>query len=116
MKNFLRTLFTSLTPAYLVRQYLYAGIVFACFVFAAQRESSFPISLILFMGLNFMLYPFAMFVYDSFVGLIIGNHVFLVNLLFSLLWGVFKILMIYLLSLFLAPIGIAMLYFTHRSE
>ncbi|RHH53640.1 hypothetical protein [Enterococcus casseliflavus] len=114
MKNFLRTLFTSLTPAYFVRQYLYAGIIFAGFVFVAQGESPFPISLILFMGLNFILYPFAMFVYDSFVGLIMGNHVFLVNLLFSLLWNAFKIFLIYLLSLFLAPIGIAILYFTHR--
>ncbi len=114
MKNFIRTLFTSLTPAYFVRQYLYAGIVFACFVFAAQETTSFPMSLTLFMGLNFMLYPFAMFVYDSFVGLIMGNHVFLVNLLFSLLWGIFKILLIYLLSLFLAPIGIIILYFPHR--
>ncbi|WP_311800844.1 hypothetical protein [Enterococcus dongliensis] len=114
MKNFIRTLFTSLTPAYLFRQYLYAGIVFACFVFVAQGTFAFPMSLTLFMGLNFILYPFAMFVYDSFIGLIIGNHVFLVNLLFSLLWSVFKIFLIYLLSLFLAPIGIAMLYFTHR--
>lgn len=113
MKNFIRTLFTSLTPTYFVRQYLYAGIVFACFVFAAQGELPFPISLILFMELNFMLYPFAMFVYDSFVALIMGNHVFFVNLLFSFLWSVFKIFLIYLLSVFLAPIGIAMLYFTH---
>lgn len=114
MKNFLRILFTSLTPTYFVRQYLYAGIIFASFVFVAQGESPSPISLTLFMGLNFILYPFAMFVYDSFVGLIMGNHVFFVNLLFSLLWSAFKIFLIYLLTLFLAPIGIAMLYFTHR--
>lgn len=114
MKNFLRTLFTSLTLAYFIRQYLYARIVFACFVFAAQGTSSFSISLTLFMGLNFILYPFAMFVYDSFISLIMGNHVFLVNLLFFLLWSAFKVFLIYLLSLFLAPIGIAMLYFTHR--
>ncbi|EIE5877908.1 hypothetical protein LDQ49_000149 [Listeria monocytogenes] len=114
MKNFLRTLFTSFTPAYLVRQYLYAGIVFTCLVFAAQGTSALSMSLTLFMGLNFILYPFAMFVYDFFVGSIMGNHVSLVNLLFSLLWSIFKILIIYLLSLFLAPIGIAMLYFTHR--
>ncbi|WP_274661719.1 hypothetical protein [Enterococcus lactis] len=112
MLHFVRTVFTSLHPAYLIRQYIFSGVVTAVFYIASENTA--PASFYVFLGISFVLYPFAMFVYDSIVSLIMGENVWFTSGLFAILWGFFKILLIYFLSVFIAPIGILILYFTHR--
>lgn len=112
MLHFVRTVFTSLHPAYLIRQYIFSGVVTAVFYIASNGTA--PASFYVFLGISFVLYPFAMFVYDSVVSLIMGENVWFTSGLFAILRGLFKILLIYFFSVFIAPIGILILYFTHR--
>ncbi|EOZ5987592.1 hypothetical protein ACQUM9_001785 [Enterococcus faecium] len=112
MLRFVRTVFTSLHPSYLIRQYVFSGIVTACFYFLSSGTA--PTSFYVFLGLNFILYPFAMFVYDAAVSLLMGENIWLTSGLFALIWGLIKILLIYCFSVLIAPIGILFLYFTNR--
>lgn len=112
MSHFIRTVFTSLHPSYLIRQYIFSGVVTAFFYFTSP--GIFPTSFYIFLGLNFILYPFGMFVYDSAVSLLMGNNVWITSGFFALIWGVIKILLIYFFSVLIAPIGILILYFMNR--
>ncbi|HAP4240838.1 TPA: hypothetical protein IUV43_000762 [Enterococcus faecalis] len=112
MSHFTRTVFTSLHPAYLIRQYIFSGIVTAFFYFSSPDTA--PTSFYVFLGLSFLLYPFAMFVYDSIVSLLMGNNVWITSGILAFIWGFIKILLIYFFSVLIAPIGILILYFTNR--
>lgn len=112
MSHFIRTVFTSLHPAYLIRQYIFSGIVTAFFYFSSPGTA--PTSFYVFLGVNFLLYPFSMFVYDSVVSLLMGDNVWITSGIFVFIWGFIKILLIYFFSLLIAPIGILILYFTNR--
>uniref|UniRef100_UPI00403F7D11 hypothetical protein n=1 Tax=Candidatus Enterococcus willemsii TaxID=1857215 RepID=UPI00403F7D11 len=112
MRQFVRIVFTSLRPAYLLRQYIFSGLFTLFFYFLSPSYA--PISFYVFLGISFLLYPFAMFVYDSLIGLLMGDRIWLTSGLFAILWGSFKGLLIYFLSVLLAPIGILLLYFTNR--
>lgn len=114
MFYFVRTVFTSLHPSYLIRQYVFSGIITALFYFLSLGTA--PTSFYIFLVLNFILYPFAMFVYDSAVSLLMGDNVWITSGVFALIWGLFKILLIYFFSVLIAPVGILMLYFTNRSR
>ena len=114
MLYFVRTVITRLHPSYLIRQYVFSGIITAFFYFSSSSTA--PTSFYVFLGLNFILYPFAMFVYDSAVSLLMGDNVWITSGLFTLIWGVFKILLTYFFSVLIAPIGILLLYVTNRSR
>lgn len=113
MKRFFTVLFTSLNPAYLVRQYVFALFIalFFFFISPENMRSTLP-----FLLISFLLYPFAMFVYDSLVALIIGDRVWFTSWLFTFIWALIKILGIFVFSVFIAPLGILYLYFTHKNE
>lgn len=114
MSHFIRIVVTSLHPTYLIRQYIFSGVVTAFFYFSNSGTS--PTSFYVFLGLNFLLYPFAMFVYDSSVSLLMGNNVWITSIVVTFIWGFIKILLIYFFSVLIAPIGIFILYFTNRKR
>ncbi|MGX7198140.1 hypothetical protein [Enterococcus olivae] len=114
MSHFIRIVVTSLHPTYLIRQYIFSAVVTAFFYFSNSGTS--PTSFYVFLGLNFLLYPFAMFVYDSSVSLLMGNNVWITSIVVTFIWGFIKILLIYFFSVLIAPIGIFILYFTNRKR
>lgn len=112
MSHFIRTVVTSLHPAYLIRQYIFSTVVTAFFYFSSLGAA--PTSFYVFLGVNFLLYPFAMFVYDSAVSLLMGDSVWITSVVVAFIWAFIKILLIYFFSVLIAPIGILILYFTNR--
>lgn len=113
MKRFFTILLTSLNPSYLVRQYVFALLVALFFFFISPRDIT---STLPFLIISWILYPYAMFVYDSLVGLIMGDRIWFTSWVFTFIWSTLKILIIFTFSLFLAPLGILYLYFTHKNE
>ncbi|XUD41821.1 hypothetical protein IGL21_002488 [Enterococcus sp. AZ037] len=112
MIHFFRTVFTSLRPSYLIRQYIFSGLLSALFYISSPSNASTSFYILLI--LSFLLYPFAMFVYDSLVSLLLGDNVWFVNGLWAVIWAVIKMFFIYIFSIFIAPIGILILYFQNR--
>lgn len=112
MKQFIRAVFTSLHPSYFIRHYVFSGMIVALVYFGINRTPSFNLLLIL----NFLLYPFAMFAYDSLICLLLGNTVWIMSGLWSLSYDVLKTVLLFFFSTLIAPIGILLLYFTNRKR
>ncbi|MHA7118776.1 hypothetical protein [Aerococcus viridans] len=112
MKQFVHVVFTSLQPSYFIRQYVFSGMIVALVYFGINRTPSFDLLLIL----NFLLYPFAMFAYDSLIHLLLGNTVCIMSGLWSLVYGALKRILIFFFSTLIAPIGILSLYFMNRKR
>lgn len=112
MKQFVHAVFTSLQLSYFIRQYVFSGMIVALVYFGINRTPSFDLLLIL----NFLLYPFAMFAYDSLIHLLLGNTVWIVSGLWSLIYSILKIGLIFFFSTLIAPISILLLYFMNRKR
>ncbi|MBP2621369.1 hypothetical protein ACVRXQ_10630 [Streptococcus panodentis] len=104
-------IFKSLDRSWLIRHYLFSFAFFALLVYltVSNPRPSYPA---LFLFLLFSLfYPFAMFVYESIVKLVMGDSIFLIPILVILIWKIVRFFMIWLFSLPIGIIGLIYLYF-----
>lgn len=106
--------FGGLSVRYYFRQLIF-GILVSAFVFymATQGGKNIQLGTLAFIGLNTLLYPYARFVYESVVGFVMGENVFFVNAPLMLITKFITMSMCWGLSVFIAPIGLAYLYYHH---
>lgn len=106
--------FGGLSKPYYFRQFFF-GLLFVAFtMFMASRSPhGVPFSMALLMAVNALLYPYSRFVYESVIGFIVGNNVFLVNAFFMMFVKLFTMLACFMFAIFIAPIGLAYLYYHH---
>ncbi len=69
--------------------------------------------MLLFIAISTLLYPYSRFVYDSIIGFIMGENVFFVNAIKLLIIKFTTMTLCWVFSIFVAPIGLAYLYFHH---
>lgn len=105
MNNFIKSIFGQLNNTYLIRHYIYGAIMFSLLMMASPA-----LPIIIFMVTSLLLYPFAMFVYDSIVGTLMGNNTLITSAFVAVIWGVIKTGIIFTFSIFISPIGIGYLY------
>lgn len=72
-----------------------------------------PISMMLFVVVSTLLYPYSRFVYESIIGFVMGGNVFFVNAIFMLFTKFVTMAMCWGLAIFVAPVGLAYLYYHH---
>lgn len=103
-----------LSPQYYFRQFFF-GLVVAAFVFfmSTQGGRPMPMGMLFFTVISTLLYPYSRFVYESIVGFIMGNNVFFVNAVFMPISKFITMAMCWTFALFVAPIGLAYLYYHH---
>lgn len=103
-----------LSAQYYFRQFFF-GLVVAAFVFvmSTQGGKSMPIGMLFFTVISTLLYPYSRFVYESIVGFIMGENVFFVNAILILITKFTTMVMCWAFALFVAPIGLAYLYYHH---
>jgi F0F1-type ATP synthase assembly protein I len=68
---------------------------------------------VLMMVVNTLLYPYSRFVYESVVNFIMGENVFFVNAILLLAVKIASMLFCWLCAIFVAPVGLAYLYYHH---
>ncbi|TMU69388.1 hypothetical protein FGA82_30465 [Pseudomonas fluorescens] len=118
MQSFLSKTFGGLTTSYYIRQLVF-GSLFAIMILSLAAHS--PTGLMAKPGLIFMsivctlLYPYSRFVYESAVGYVMGENVFFVNAILMLMVKGFTMAMCWSFAIFIAPIGLAYLYW-HNSR
>ena len=103
-----------LSLQYYFRQFFF-GLMVAAFIFfmSTQGGRSMPIDMLLITVVSTLLYPYSRFVYESIVGFIMGENVFFVNAIFMLISKFVTMAMCWTFAIFVAPIGLAYLYFHH---
>lgn len=96
----------AIVPVILVAIYIYAG------------KSS--LSQILQFSLGWLVllifYPFSKFVYDTLMNFLMGNTIFITNVVLLFLWRYFVYAILLCFSIFIAPIGWIILFFLNKSE
>lgn len=109
--------FGGLSREYYFRQFIF-GLIFpamAIFMFSHGKHPI-PASLIFTMVVNTFLYPYARFVYEGVVGFLLGETVFVVNAVFLLFWTLLTMTVCWSAAVFIAPIGLAYLYYHHSKN
>jgi hypothetical protein len=103
-----------LSPQYYFRQFFF-GLLVAAFVFfmSTQGGRTMSASMLFFTIVSTLLYPYSRFVYESIVGFIMGSNVFFVNIIFLLVIKFFTMAICWAFALFVAPVGLAYLYYHH---
>lgn len=120
MKTILGKTFGGLDKSYYFRQLFFGALLPAVIIFMATQSPTvkpMPVSAMFFFGLNTLLYPYAKFVWDSVKNFLMGNTVVTIALPWFLLIKLFTIVICWGLAIFIAPIGLAWLWWYHsRNE
>lgn len=102
--------FGGLAPGYYVRQLIF-GLLCAGFFFVFALKGSLNLPFILIILISTLLYPYSRFVYESAIGFIFGRNVFFVNVVLMLIVKAFSMMLCWAFAVFIAPIGLAYLFF-----
>lgn len=119
MKQIIAKTFGGLTKQYYIRQFIFGLIFPAIFLFAfsqGSQEVTMSLGTIGLFIVNTFLYPYSRFVYESIVDFIMGGNVFWVNAIMLLVVKIFTMALCWSFALFIAPIGLAYLYFHHSKQ
>jgi len=114
MKDIIAKTLGGLTKQYLARQ-LFFGVAMAalCITMTQDRPGGTGISNLIWLVVNAALYPYSRFVYESIVDFIVGGNSFWLPAIPMLIAKCVTMLLCYFLALFIAPLGLAYLYFRH---
>jgi hypothetical protein len=110
--------FGGLSSQYYFRNFVFGLIYPALFWFALSRSHQ-PkpvfamIITIVVVAVNTLLYPYSRFVYESIVNFILGRNVFFVNAIMMLIVKWMTMTVCWGFAIFVAPVGLAYLYFAH---
>ncbi|MBK9393302.1 MAG: hypothetical protein IPN40_05185 [Uliginosibacterium sp.] len=106
--------FGGLSTQYYLRQFVFGLLIPAMLYFLfSQAKQPIQISLVIVAVINSLLYPYSRFVYESVIGFLMGDNVFIVNAVFMLFVKAMTIAICWSAAIFIAPIGLAYLYFHH---
>jgi len=104
-----------LSRQYYFRQ-LFFGLVIAAFTYYMSTQGGkapMPIGMMVFTVVTTLLYPYSRFVYESIMGYIMGNNIFIGNAIIMLMVKFMTMVMCWAGALLIAPIGLAYLYYHH---
>lgn len=72
--------FSTINLVWLIRHYVFAACIFLFFYFTTPPSNS--ISFFIMLGINFLLFPFACFVWEELKNILLGDNVFFSMLFF----------------------------------
>ncbi|GAA0115966.1 hypothetical protein [Clostridium senegalense] len=105
-----KKIFNGVELSYLIKSYIFSAIIGFFLIHANPNHFSF----VLFIILSGILFPFSALVWDSLIGLLMGNTIISLPLLIMVIWKCFKLLMLYMFAIFIAPFGILYIYLRTR--
>ncbi|KIS45941.1 hypothetical protein [Kosakonia radicincitans] len=113
MSIFSKTL-GGLNPSYYFRHLFFGALISALFIsITINNPHGIKIENIIFFIINAMLYPYARFVYEQIIGFIMGENIFFINTMVMLTAKVITMVLCWIFSIFIAPLGLVYLYFHH---
>lgn len=109
--------FGGLSKSYYFRHFTF-GLIFVAIFVCISLKSTNGIrtnDAILFV-VNAFLYPYSRFVYESVIGFIVGDNLFVLPAVAVLLAKLVTMIFCFMLAIFIAPIGLAYLYYYHTKQ
>ena len=109
--------FGGLSKQYYFRNFVFGLVLVAFFVFMLLKGANgIPVNFLIMLAVNALLYPYSRFVYESVVGFVIGNNVFISSALFMLAVKLFMMVVCFFCAIVIAPVGLVYLYFYHTKQ
>ena len=109
--------FGGLSLPYYLRQFVFGASISALMIFLSLRNPAGLSFGVLFISIiSAGLYPYSRFVYESIVGFVVGENVFFVNVFLMLFTKIMTIILCWGFAIFIAPLGLAYLYFHHSKK
>jgi hypothetical protein len=107
-----------LSKEYYIRQMIFSLIFGGFLIWASltHLEGSFKWGNITMYVICTLLYPYSRFVYETIIQYILGNNQFFVNGLLFLITKFITMLICFMFSIFIAPIGLLYLYYHHSKN
>jgi hypothetical protein len=106
--------FGGLSTQYYFRHLFFGGLFFVLIIaMMFKTPNPIHINVIVFMAITTLLYPYSRFVYESIANFIMGDNVFFVNAIMMLFIKLITMMICWSMAIFIAPIGLAYLYFYH---
>lgn len=103
-----------LKRSYYMRHFIFGALISAFFIYISmQNPNGLKTGNIIFFIINAILYPYARFVYEQIIGFIMGKNFFLINAIVMLTVKVITMALCWAFSIFIAPLGLAYLYYYH---
>ncbi len=112
--NFFSKTLGGLKGSYYLRHFIFGAIISAFFIYISlQSQSGIKVENIIFFIINGILYPYARFVYEQIIGFIMGENIFFINAIVMLTVKLITMALCWVFSIFIAPFGLAYLYYHH---
>lgn len=109
--------FGGLSLPYFIRHFIF-GLAISVFVIfmSARSPSGISFNLLFISIVSTVLYPYSRFVYERIVNFIMGENVFFVNIFLMLFVKIMTMVICWTFAIFIAPVGLAYLYFYHTKK
>ena len=121
MNTFFSRTLGGLAPAYYLRNLFFGSLFCAVALYAFWNtgvnqpgHTKAATVLTVMYVVTTLLYPYSRYAYERAVGFVIGDNIFSVPAVFHLLAKLLTMLICWGFALFIAPIGLFILYFTNR--
>lgn len=103
-----------LSAAYYFRHFIFGAAISGLYFYIVnQAPTGINTGLAIFLLVNMLLYPYSRFVYEQIISFIMGDNVFFINAIIMLVVKFITMVLCWSFSIFVAPIGLAYLYFYH---
>ncbi|WP_055735281.1 MULTISPECIES: hypothetical protein [Bacillaceae] len=111
--NFAKKMINGMDRRYLIKSYIFGALIFSMFLYVLMLTGDFHFIVFLFFLLNFFLFPFATVVWDDLIDLLLSGNQLLLPLLFVIPWKMFKMIILYMFAIVIAPIGLIYIYISN---
>lgn len=115
--------FKGLSREYYWRQMFFSSIfLIIYFIYLWDTSTSLPRNyfihfVLIICGLvNFVLYPYSKFTYESIMNFLLGRHIIIGNMRYIFFFKLFIVSICWSLAIFVAPFGVLYLYWKNKSD
>jgi len=107
--------FGGLSKPYYFRHFVF-GLLIVLLLYFTTPSGAISFSLAVLFTINVFLYPYSRFVYESIVDFITGDNWFILPAVLMLAVKFITMILCFFFAIFIAPIGLAYLYYYHSKQ
>lgn len=118
IKDTVYKIFAGINTSYLIKTYFFA-IILTFIAIAGSVDGDAPAFMYIYIIICGLLFPFATVLWDDFMTTIMGGNIILLPLPVMLVWKLMKLLILFIFTPFIAPIGFIYVYIAngyHKSN
>ena len=114
VKNVFLEIFSGIKIGYMVKTYIFGLLVLLIFLSTTTTDTTLLFYAYCF--LSFLLFPFATILWDDLMNVVMANNMIVMPIAVMMIWKLIKLILLFALTLLIAPIGMAYVFFANRRD